>query len=248
MIPLEKDAFGQLMMAYHQGHEIVEIVEREDGLISAGRMGPPTYFSSFEAWPPRVQKAMTYAQGRVLDVGCGAGRVPLYLQSLGLEVVGVDNSPLAIEVCKLRGVKDARLLSITQVDARLGVFDTVTMMGHNFGLFGSRGRARWLLHRWHKMTSPRARIITESNNPGDTTNPIHLAYQAYNLERGRMRGQLRLRIRYEKTKGPWFDYLIVSPDEMQDILTGTGWGVREWLTEPETTSYIAILEKEHAHA
>lgn len=235
-------------MAFHQSQDVVEIIEREDGLINAGKMGPPAYFSSFESWPARVQKAMSYAQGRVLDVGCGAGRVPLYLQSRGLEVVGIDNSPLAIEVCKQRGVQDARLLSITQADARLGIFDTITMLGHNFGLFGGRGRARWLLRRWQKMTSPHARIIAESNNPAATTNPIHLAYQAYNLERGRMRGQLRLRVRHEKTKGPWFDYLIVSPEEMQDILIGTGWAVREWINDPETTSYLAIIEKENDHA
>ncbi len=246
MIPIEKDAFGKLMMAFHLGQEVVEIIEREDGFISAGRMGPPTYFSPFETWAPRLQQAMSYVQGRVLDLGCGAGRVPLYLQSQGLEVVGIDNSPLAIEICKQRGVHDARQLSITQVDSRLGVFDTITMLGHNFGLFGSLQRARWLLRRWHKITSPHARIIAESNDPAGTTNPVHLAYHAYNLQRGRMRGQLNLRVRYENIKGPWFDYLIVSPAEMQDILVGTGWGLREILTDPETTSYVALLEKENS--
>ncbi len=42
-----------------------------------------------------------------------------------------------------------------------------------------------------------------------------------------MSGQLRLRIRFRKGVGRWFDYLIVSKKEMEDILKGTGWKIRE---------------------
>ncbi|MDG6899020.1 MAG: class I SAM-dependent methyltransferase [Nitrososphaerota archaeon] len=45
-------------------------------------------------------------KGKVLDVGCGAGRVALYLQGWGLDVVGVDNSPFALRVARLRGVRN----------------------------------------------------------------------------------------------------------------------------------------------
>jgi hypothetical protein len=35
----EQDAFGQMMWAYHNGKEICEIIERDDGCFSAHR-GP----------------------------------------------------------------------------------------------------------------------------------------------------------------------------------------------------------------
>jgi len=41
-----------------------------------------------------------------MDVGCGAGRVALELQSRGLDVVGLDESPLASQAAKLRGVHE----------------------------------------------------------------------------------------------------------------------------------------------
>ena len=44
------------------------------------------------------------------------------------------------------------------------------------------------------MTSPNARIIAETHDIYQTDNPIHLAYQAYNRELGRMSGQLQLRV------------------------------------------------------
>jgi hypothetical protein len=42
-------------------------------------------------------------------------------------------------VCRLRGVEDARLLSLEEIDESLGVFGTVLLMCGNFGL--ARGAA-----------------------------------------------------------------------------------------------------------
>ncbi len=80
---------------------------------------------------------MSHARGRVLDIGCGAGRHALYLQKRGFEVVAIDISPLAVDVCRRRGVNDVRLMSITEADSNLGPFDTILMMGANFGLFAN---------------------------------------------------------------------------------------------------------------
>jgi SAM-dependent methyltransferase len=238
------DAFGQQIYACWRGDpDVVEVIERDDGLIGVSA-GPNSYFAPFEEWPPHQQAAMEYVRGRVLDVGSGAGRVALHLQERGREVVSIDVSPLALEVCRRRGVRDARLLSITQANAsRLGVFDTVVMLGNNFGLFGNRRRARWLLRRWLRMTTLEGRIIAETLDPYQTNDPEHLAQHALNRQRGRMGGQVRIRVRFRKSIGPWFDYLFVSREEMGKLLSGTGWRVARTLDSDEPT-YIAILEKE----
>ncbi len=134
----DRDAFGHMLMDFHQGREEFEIIERDDGLIDAmDHVG--AYFAAFEAWPPLDQEAMRHLlPGRVLDLGCGAGRAELYLQQQGYAVVGIDISPLAVEVCRQRGVKDARCLSITQVGPQPGQFDDILMLGNNWGLMVSR--------------------------------------------------------------------------------------------------------------
>jgi hypothetical protein len=71
-------------------------------------------------------------------------RVALELQARGREVVGIDSSPLAVEVARRRGVRDARVLPFEQVGPALGRFDTVVMYGNNFGLFGGEAKARRL--------------------------------------------------------------------------------------------------------
>jgi predicted RNA methylase len=239
----DRDAFGHMLLDQFNGQKAVEIIEREDGLILASMEGK-RYFSEYPDWDPVEQDAMRWlVPGRLLDLGCGAGRVALYLQDHGHEVVGIDVSPLAIDVCQRRGLKDARLLSITQVGRELGVFDTILMMGNNWGLMGNRKRARWLLRKFSAITAPGARIIAASNDIYQTESPYHLAYEAYNRERGRMSGQIRMRVRYLVYRSDWSDYLMVSRDEMQSILEGTGWQVVKFL-DSSGPAYVGILEKE----
>ncbi len=238
----DRDAFGHMLMAFHQGQETFEIIERDDGLIDAiDHVG--AYFAAFDAWHPLEREAMQHLlPGRVLDLGCGAGRAELFLQQQGYEVVGIDISHLAVEVCRQRGVKDARCLSITQVGPVLGQFDNILMLGNNWGLMGSRRRAKWLLRGFYRMTAPSARIIATSNDVYQTQSALHLAYHAYNRERGRMAGQIHMRVRYGVWQTEWFDYLMVSRPEMEDILAGTGWQVKEYIAS-EGPMYAAVIEK-----
>jgi 2-polyprenyl-3-methyl-5-hydroxy-6-metoxy-1,4-benzoquinol methylase len=59
---------------------------------------------------------MVFVKGRVLDIGCGAGRHSLYLQNQGFQVLGIDNSPLAVKVAKLRGLKRVKVMSIEDIN------------------------------------------------------------------------------------------------------------------------------------
>ena len=84
---------------------------------------------------------------------------PSTFRRKGLEVVGIDNSPLAVKVCKLRGLKNVRVMSISEVGPQLGRSDTVLMIGNNFGLFGGFKQARRLLRRFHGLTSVSATMM-----------------------------------------------------------------------------------------
>ncbi len=236
-----QDAYGYQLTAFYENQGGYEIVERDDGYFDVSS-GPEPYFAPFESWPQHQKEAIAHAFGHVLDIGAGAGRVSLYLQEQGFPVLAVDNSPRAIEVCRLRGVRAAEVLPITRLSARTGHFDTIVMFGNNFGLFGNLRRARWLLRRLYGMTSTKAIILAESNNPHQTDNPHHLSYQASNRRRGLHSGRLRIRVRFEKYKTPWFEYLLVSPEEMRSIVSGTGWRV-EQIFPSEGSSFCGLIRK-----
>ena len=235
---IESDAFGHALMDHLNGCAGHELIERSDGYVAVSA-GTETYFAE----PSDHQRVVVeHAVGRVLDIGCGAGRHTLYLQERGLEVTGIDVSPLAIEVCRRRGVRDPRLLSIEEVDASLGLFDTVLMLGHNLALLGSAHGARRILKRMHKAVAPGGKLIGDILDPYETDDPDHLAYHAQNRSKGRMSGQIRMRVRYKRYKSPWFDYLFMSRVELAEILEGTGWRLKE-IIATYGPSYAVHIER-----
>lgn len=237
------DAYGEMMLAaLEEGGDILEIVEREDGFIMASRLGPDLYFSPYRKWPSRQRRAFRFARGRVLDVGAGAGRVALHFQEKGHEVIAIDASPGTIEVCRRRGVRDARVMRIEDVDGSLGTFDTVVMYGNNLGLLCSKAKAPRILRRLARITSERGRIIGECLDPYATDNPDHLAYHERNRRRGRMGGQVKIRIRFRDVASQWFDYLFVSREELGELLEGTGWRLARALQD-DSPIYVAVIEK-----
>jgi SAM-dependent methyltransferase len=238
-----KDAYGRQMLAQYNNRTVTsEIIEREDGYIAAGS-NPGLYFLEYRDWSPLERRAIKYARGRVLDIGCGAGRHSLYLQSNGLETTAIDISPGAVKVSKLRGVRSALVRSINQIDKfKPASFDSILMLGNNFGLFGSAKGVASILKKMHKITSAEGRIIAGTRNPYKTTDPDHLTYHRFNKKRGRMGGQIKMRFRFGKVIGPWFDYLLVSPEEMQSLIEGTGWRV-ERVLGADKANYFAIIRK-----
>lgn len=227
------DAFGQMLL---DGTGL-EVIERDDGFLDVHKT---FYFAPVTRWPAGERRALRWVRGRVLDAGVGAGRVALELQKRGHTVVGIDVSPGAVEVARQRGVRDVRLLALEDVDESLCRFDTAVLLGNGFGLLGSPSKARRLLKRLRPLVD---RIVAGSIDPNAIQDPAYLAYQARNRERGRMSGQLRVRVRYRDFVGPWIDHLIVSPDEIAAILEGTQWRIRRLLQQHGSGYYyIAVLE------
>ena len=100
-----QDAFGQHLLAqFNNKTATPELIERDDNYIDTG-CEAGLYFFEYKQWSPMEQQAIERVRGRAVDIGCGGGRHSLYLQQKGYEVTAIDNSPGAIEVSKLRGLK-----------------------------------------------------------------------------------------------------------------------------------------------
>jgi SAM-dependent methyltransferase len=240
---ISQDAYGQQLLAqYNTQTPTCEIIERDDDFIDTGSE-PGMYFLDYEQWTPLEKQAIGFARGRVLDIGCGAGRHSLYLQQKGLDATGIDNSPGAIKVCKLRGLKKAFVRPAGGVDKfKPNSFETIIMLGNNFGLMGGFEQAQSILKKFYRITTPGAQIIAQSLNPYKTGNRLHLQYLKLNKKRGRMPGQLKMRVRFERTIGEWFDYLFVSPEEMQSIIRDSDWEIEKFIGSEEPR-YIAVIRK-----
>lgn len=234
------DAFGEIYMAYYKGEPSNHFTERDDGYKRESE-NAHYYFRTYDEWEPYEQEAIQEAKGRVLDVGLGAGRHALYLQEEGLEVVGIDTSPLAIEVSRLRGVEDCRLMSLFNLDFPDNSFDTVLMLGQNLGLGDTEG-VRSYLTRLYDITTPNGIIIGDARDPSITDKPEHFAYQERNIERGIPVGLVKVRVGFRDKVGDWFYLFLMDQEVLEDVIRPTGWKLdRVYLSTHGM--YIAILTK-----
>jgi SAM-dependent methyltransferase len=218
---------------------VIEVIERDDGLIN----GAPAdhYLGEPAEWQPHDHRALRLCRGHVLDVGCGAGRTALELQRRGLAVTGLDTSPGAIRVARERGLRDTVLNTVDAYARSTARYDTFLLLGNNVGLFESRERAPVLLDALADLAAPGARIVAQGTDPYGTKDPVHVGYHERNRARGRLGGQLRLRLRYRMLATEWFDYLVCSPAELESLLEGTRWRLRS-IDDTDRPYYLAVLE------
>jgi len=105
-LPLDTDLFGRVLRDYYRGASSEYFVRRDDNY--GDRDSTACYFRSWEELPAHQRCLLNHARGQVLDIGAGAGQHTLALQERGLKVTAIDKSPLAIDVCRARGVRDAQ--------------------------------------------------------------------------------------------------------------------------------------------
>jgi 2-polyprenyl-3-methyl-5-hydroxy-6-metoxy-1,4-benzoquinol methylase len=98
---IRKDVFGKAIVDASGVKKVVITLRRDDGYLD--QEDASHYFTTFQEFSQAEKDAIQLAHSKVLDVGCGAGRHSLYLQSKGLCVVSLDISALTIRVAKKNG-------------------------------------------------------------------------------------------------------------------------------------------------
>src|SRR5215469_2753657 len=122
---------------------------------------------------PALEALAGEFRGRVLDIGCGTGEHALMAAKRGLEAVGVDSSPAAIEIAKRKARErglNVRFLVHNAVDlASIGEqFDTVLDSGL-FHVFSDEHRAAYV-EGLKGVTRPGTRyfmLCFSEHQPGD---------------------------------------------------------------------------------
>jgi SAM-dependent methyltransferase len=181
------------------------------------------YFREAEDMPELEWLALQQCQGRVLDIGAGAGSHALILQQMGLDITALDISPKAAAVMQQRGVKqvlcqDFFSLAPTSPNESqpLQLFDTLLLLMNGIGLAGTLDGLRNFLAKARTLLRPGGRLIFDSSD-------IAYMYDGQLPKTGDYYGEILYQYEYRKQQSDWFKWLFIDRKTLIAIALSEGW-------------------------
>jgi SAM-dependent methyltransferase len=237
------DLWGRIMADYENGLEALYSIRRDDGYLSDDH-SPEVYFATVDEFFDWEMELLAAASGPVLDIGAGPGRMALWAQDQGMDVVAVESSEQTARVAKAKGVRDVRSGRWQDLDSILqpheNQFGTVFLMGHNLGLGGTRTGLGQLLGRLRSLTRPGGVLLATSIEYSATDDETHLNYQANLRATGAYPGEETIRVEYEHQVGEYFPWLLIESHDLAPLAQEAGWFM-EGLVVSDEGPYGTVL-------
>jgi len=232
-----KDLFGKAIFDFYTKNSPEDIIT-ETSISEEDEMSVEYLFRSYNEMPKIEQKALQLAQGKTLDVGCGAGSHALSLQNeRNLDVTAIDISEKAIETTVLRGVKNAEVKNILDFEGEK--FDTILVLMNGTGIFGKLKNCNTYLSKLKSLLNPGGQILIDSSDiiymfdedeDGGKWIPSENDYY----------GELTFTISYKGEKEETFDWLYLDYNTLQNAAIANGLKC-ELILEGEHYDYLAKL-------
>jgi SAM-dependent methyltransferase len=157
-----KDLFGKAILDF-QTNNFPEDLITETNISEPDEMSVAYLFRTYKEMPKIEKIALELAKGKILDVGCGAGSHSLYLQNVrNLDITSIDISPNAIKVCKLRGLKNAKVQDIMTLENEK--FDTILLLMNGTGIFENVEKTPLYLQKLKSLLNPYGQILIDSSD------------------------------------------------------------------------------------
>ncbi|MGM8361413.1 class I SAM-dependent methyltransferase [Flavobacterium sp. ARAG 55.4] len=231
-----KDLFGKAILDYQTNNTPEDLIT-ETTISEEDEMSVTYLFRNFNEMPAIEQKALQMAKGKVLDIGCGAGSHSLYLQNeRKLETTAIDISPNAIQVCQLRGLKNAFVQDILTFENEK--FDSILLLMNGTGIFGTLKNTPKFLQKLKFLLNPGGQILIDSSDI------IYMFDEdedgAYEIPANVYYGELEFTISYKGEKEDTFPWLYLDYNTLQNAANDNGLQC-ELISEGEHYDYLAKL-------
>lgn len=232
-----KDLFGKAILDYQTNNNPEDLIT-ETSISEEDEMRVSYLFRNYKEMPKIEQKALTLAKGKTLDVGCGAGSHALYLQNeKNLDVIAIDISANAIEACKLRGLKDAKVIDVLNLKDEK--FDTILLLMNGTGIFGKLNKISQYLQKLKSLLNEDGQILIDSSDiiymfdedeDGGKWIPTDTDYY----------GEVVFNVSYKGEKEESFDWLYADYNTLQNAAHANGLNC-ELAAEGKHYDYLARL-------
>jgi len=211
------DILGTALLDYYHGN-YTEDIFAETNISEEDVLPLPYFFRSYSEMPKLERNALKLSKGKVLDVGSGAGCHALYLQKKGLEVLAIDTSEGAVEVCKLRGVSEVKNIDLLRLENQK--FDTILMLMNGTGIFQKLEYISVYLQHLKSLLETNGQILIDSSD---------LQYMYDRSEEGgiwipgdRYYGELEYIMKYKGVESDSFDWLYLDENIFESACLNEG--------------------------
>lgn len=226
-----KDVLGQAVYDYHKNVFANKLwIYNKYG--PREEMPVDIYLRNEDDMPDIEWLAIEKCNGKVLDIGAGAGSHALVLLERNIDVTALDISPLLAKVMRDRGVKNIAQTDIFEYSE--GGFDTVLLLMNGIGLAGTLTRLKKLLGHFNTLLNPNGQILFDSSD---------VAYLFNNNQpKDHYYGEIAYQYAYKGNRSAWFSWLYVDEKTMIDIASECGFDMNV-LLEDEYGQYLARLTR-----
>lgn len=216
------DLWGRIYLDHWRDDPHPHAFVRDDGERNVVESAA-TYFEA-PRWPAEGAACQTL-HGRVLDLGCGPGSYTLFLEGRGLDVVAIDSSPGAIQVCVERGCRDPRVMDLRELRLEPRSFDALICMGNTLGINQSPKTLSPFLADLRRLLKPGGRLVVSGVDPLATTVPNRIRYHQQNRARGLPPALVRARLEYRGDLSDFWTLWIPTADELERAAVDAGWRI-----------------------
>ena len=231
-----KDVYGKAILDYQLQRDWEDLITMSS---VAGKdiLPLPYLFREYDEMPLLERMALDRSDGKVLDIGAGAGSHALHLQKKGLEVTAMDISPGAADTCRKRGVQN--VLNLDLWDLKEGSFDTILLLMNGMGICGKLNRIPELLEHLEKLLSPGGQILADSS---DIIYMFENELGEVMLSADHYYGEVTFDVIYKDEHSGEFPWLYVDFHNLRFLAESVGFAC-ELLQEGEHYDYLARLSR-----
>ncbi len=232
-----KDLMGRAIRDYfHKDNP--EDLQTETSISELDELPVEYLFRSFEQMNTIEKKALQLSEGKVLDIGAGAGSHSLYLQDgRNLDVTALDISSKSIEVCQLRGIQKAVAQNMLEFSDE--TFDTILLLMNGTGIFQSLKVIDIYLQKLNSLLNGNGQILIDSTDilymfDADEDGGVYIPAEGYY-------GELDYIVHYKGESEDPVKWLYLDYNTLQNAAKNNGFKIEKIMQEDD--SYLAKLTK-----
>lgn len=229
---LLEQVFGRAILDYFDGTDPNTLI-LHNNYGTTEEMPVELFFRQPDDFPELEHIALALCDGKVLDVGAGAGSHALFLQRRGHAVHALEHSSTACEIMTRRGVREVRHGDFFHYSG--DQYDTLLLMMNGIGLASNLERVPVLLEHAKTLLKPGGQILFDSSD-------LSYLYKDGTVKKpDGYYGEVGFQYEYKGVKGPPFGWVYVDQDTMIALAQASGW-VIQILFEDDQDQYLARLE------